>query len=429
MPNQAIALQARAPQSLGLGSIIQQNAQLINQMAQQRAADRQAAQAQQEMGFKAAQEARAAQLHIPAVEKAQSESTGAAIKTAMEFNNFINVAASNANSPQDFAAYAERIAAVPQFQTPLFQQGLQQVLASMPDDPAQFANWKRETGIKTIQADQRFKRHLTEQETPTGKRIVSIDPYGAPGAAATVVPGSEVNLGQEVTYVKGPNGEVIAAPKRLPGGGAGLVGGDRGGVRMGGAVPGTTGGKAGAAAGAGAAAKPVKSTESERRFGTIARNMSSNLSEMTDVLKTNPDVVRPSGAEYAASQIPFYGSEARLFAQSEPRQQFEAAALRFLDNVTYVNTGAGTSKTQEENYRRSYIPSYQDTSASAYRKLSNMITFAENAKDAAGSLWTPAMDAQLAALRQSIDKLKPGTGNKSAPAAGNKRPPLSSFKG
>ena len=425
MANQAIALQARAPQSSGLGNVIQQNAQLINQMAQQRVAERQAAQAQQAMKIQAAQEARAAELHVPAMQKAQSEALTAQQSAALHFYDLVAEGVKHSANPQQVGVVADYLKKT----FPGAAEIIDQTVSTMPQDPEQFGQWRNKTLVMALDAKDQLARDFTKQDTATGSRMLSIPKYG--DGAATVVPGSEVNLGQEVTYVKGPNGEVIAAPKRLLGGGAGLVGGDRGNVRMGGVVPGTAGGKAGAAAGAGAAAKPVKSTESERRFGTIARNMSSNLSEMTNVLKTNPDVVRPSGVEYAASQIPFYGSEARLFAQSEPRQQFEAAALRFLDNVTYVNTGAGTSKTQEENYRRSYIPSYQDTPASAYRKLSNMFTFAENAKDAAGSLWTPAMDAQLAALRKSIDKLKPGAGNNSAPAAtgNNKRPPLSSFKG
>lgn len=49
MANQAIALQARAPQNDFLGRAIQQNAQMMNMMSQQRAAERQAAVAQQEM--------------------------------------------------------------------------------------------------------------------------------------------------------------------------------------------------------------------------------------------------------------------------------------------------------------------------------------------------------------------------------------------
>jgi hypothetical protein len=56
--NQAIALQARAPQANPLGGAIQQNAQLINMMSQQRAAERQAAAAQQQMQIAGAKEQR-----------------------------------------------------------------------------------------------------------------------------------------------------------------------------------------------------------------------------------------------------------------------------------------------------------------------------------------------------------------------------------
>ena len=49
MANQAIALGARAPQANILGGSIQRNAQMMNMMAQQAAAQRQAEKAQQEM--------------------------------------------------------------------------------------------------------------------------------------------------------------------------------------------------------------------------------------------------------------------------------------------------------------------------------------------------------------------------------------------
>lgn len=60
MANQAIALQARAPQTDFMGRAIQQNAQMMNMMSQQRAAERQAAQAAQEMEFARAKEQREA---------------------------------------------------------------------------------------------------------------------------------------------------------------------------------------------------------------------------------------------------------------------------------------------------------------------------------------------------------------------------------
>ncbi len=58
MANQAIALQARAPQTPGLSGVIQQNAQMINMMMQQKAAERQAEKTQQEMALAKSKEAR-----------------------------------------------------------------------------------------------------------------------------------------------------------------------------------------------------------------------------------------------------------------------------------------------------------------------------------------------------------------------------------
>jgi hypothetical protein len=181
--------------------------------------------------------------------------------------------------------------------------------------------------------------------------------------------------------------------------------------------------------GSGAKAKP--STEGERRFGTISRQMRTNLKEAINILQTNPKAIRPSGLEYGASQIPFYGEEARLFAESEPRQQFVASILRFLDNITFVNTGAGTSKEQEANYRRSYIPTYQDSDPSAYRKLSGMVEFAKNVKDAAGVMWTPELDADFNALTKAIEKLKPkgAAAPKAGPRTSTKRQSLENIFG
>jgi hypothetical protein len=79
MANQMVALQARAPQGGGLGPAIAQGAQMINMMAQQRAAERQAAQAQQAMDIQAAQEARAATIAGPQLEKAKADALAASL--------------------------------------------------------------------------------------------------------------------------------------------------------------------------------------------------------------------------------------------------------------------------------------------------------------------------------------------------------------
>ena len=235
MANQAIALQARAPQGNFLAPAIQQGAQFINMMSQQRAAERQAAAQEQSMrlqmageGRAAADAARAAELQPFKVDEARNKSISDAIKVGMEFNKYINMSAADANSPEDFRAFAADIAANPLFQSDIFKNGLSQVVASIPNDPARFAEWKRQTGLKTIEKDKLYKKELIKQETADGTRQIAVDPYG--DGAATVVPGSEVSLGQKITYVKGPNGEVIPMPERMAPAGGGLVGGDRGGV-------------------------------------------------------------------------------------------------------------------------------------------------------------------------------------------------------
>ena len=151
--------------------------------------------------------------------------------------------------------------------------------------------------------------------------------------------------------------------------------------------------------------KPAKagaSTEGERRFGTVAQNMMGALDDLVGVLKSDPSAIQPGTGEYLAGLVPFYGTEAKQWVQSEGRQQFEASILAALDAITYINTGAGTSKAQEENYRRSYVPTAQDTPASAHKKLDRLVRFVANIRPAAGVMWTPEMDAKVKALREAV---------------------------
>ena len=546
MANQAIALQARVPQNDFMGRAIQQNAQVMNMMTQQRAAERQAAQAQQALEMARAEEARKAELHGPAMEKAGFEATSAQIKMVDEFLDLSIEGMKAARNPEDAIKIGQWLKT--QFSDPQLQDAVDQTLSSLPQDPSQFDAWRQQTLYQSMDAKDQLERDVQRQTTGTEERLISMPKYaGAPGGmGATEVPGSRIQAAPGITYVKGPNGEVIPMPKTMPGGG-GFDGGAPSAPAGGGggspvaralqtnpgalkdgpfarSQPGYVGASGGFATfktpedgiraqenllrtaylgrgfntidkiinryapqgpensaasvanykkyvaqragvdinapltpqqvpavaaamrefetgkrpggkGAGASIRmgePVvqgqpktpKSTEAERRFGTISRQMRTNLREAVDILTKNPSAIRPSGVEYAASQIPFYGEEAALFAQSEPRQQFVATILRFLDNVTFVNTGAGTSKAQEENYRRSYIPTYQDTPASSYRKLKSMVEFAQNVKDAAGVLWSPELDADFKALTAAVERLKParGAGGAAAPAARSTQP-------
>jgi hypothetical protein len=72
MANQAIALQARAPQGNILGPALQQGAQMVNMMRQQETADRQAAATNQQLGIARANEAREAALHPLRVSQTQA---------------------------------------------------------------------------------------------------------------------------------------------------------------------------------------------------------------------------------------------------------------------------------------------------------------------------------------------------------------------
>jgi hypothetical protein len=512
---------------------------MMNMARQQEAAQLQAQQAQQQMDINAAEETRAARLAEPQFAKAQSEAALADLKTGVEFNAYVYMALKNADSPEQVAGFAQRIAAAPQFQTPLYQGTLSDAVASMPTDPAQFDVWKKQTGVKALSAAQQMEQEYIKQTTGTEERIIGIPKFG--GGGATEVPGSRIQVAQGMQYITDDQGNIRAVPKET-GGGFGTPTSSAGAPGKGGVaaalqtnpgalkdgafaksqpgyagasggfatfktpedgiaaqenllrgsyvnkgfntvskiidryapqgpensaasvsnykkyvaqkagvdinapitaaqVPavakamrefetGNTSGGGSAAGGApivvkGSGAKAKPSTEGERRFGTVAQNMTDSMKEATAALVESPSSAAPSTGEYAASLIPFYGDEARKFAQSGPRQRFEAALLALLDGVTYINTGAGTSKTQEANYKNTYIPTYQDTPKSRKAKLERAIRFIENSKAAAGVMWTPEIDRELKNLKSAVAKInfggaaKPRTPTKSSDGWGS----------
>jgi hypothetical protein len=142
MANQMVALQARAPQSAGLGPAIAQGAQMINMMAQQRAAERQAAQAQQAMDINAAQEARAAAKAVPEMKEAEAKAGAAQVKYVMDFMDASELAIANVRDPQQARAVGNRLKQM--FPEPEFQQSIDETLGSLPQDPAQFEAWREQ---------------------------------------------------------------------------------------------------------------------------------------------------------------------------------------------------------------------------------------------------------------------------------------------
>jgi len=210
-----IALQARGPQLPDLSRQTAQFANMMNMARQQEAAQRQAQQAQQAMDIGKAQEARAVELHAPALAEAGAKATAADIKTAMDFNNYVRTALSNADSPQQVTAFAQRIASQPQFKGEIFQGALSDAIASMPTDPAQFGQWKETTYLGTLEADKRYEQEYIKQTTGAEERVIGLPKFGA--GAAREVPGSRIQAAQGMQYIKTDTGDIVAVPKESGG--------------------------------------------------------------------------------------------------------------------------------------------------------------------------------------------------------------------
>lgn len=212
MPNQMIALQARGPQLPDLSRQTAQYANMMNMARQSEAAQLQGERARQEMEFARAGEAREAALQTPRMAKAQSEAALADLKTGVEFNAYVYMALKHADSPEQVAGFAQRIADAPQFQTPLYQGTLSDAVASMPTDPAQFDVWKKQTGIKALSAAQQMEQEYIKQTTGTEERLISVPKFG--GGGATEVAGSRIQVAPGMTYVKGADDATYAMPTK-----------------------------------------------------------------------------------------------------------------------------------------------------------------------------------------------------------------------
>ena len=220
MANQAIALQARAPQQSNiLGGALQQGAQMINMMSQQRAAERQAAAQQQAMEIARAEETRKAELQPSAVAESEAKALSARVKLVDEFLDLSIAGMSAARNADDAIKIGDFLKQ--SFRMPELQGVVDQTLSSLPQDPSQFNAWREQTLFQSMDAKEQLARDFQRQTTGEEERLISMPKYaGAPGGmAATEVPGSRIAAAPGITYVRGPNGEVIPMPKTMPGGG------------------------------------------------------------------------------------------------------------------------------------------------------------------------------------------------------------------
>lgn len=216
MANQAIALQARAPQGGGLGTAIQQGAQMVNMMTQQRAAERQAAQAQQAMQIAAAEEARAAAKAVPEFQKAEAEAGKARVAYVMDFFDASELAIANVRDPQQARAVGTRLKQL--FKEPEFHEAIDETLGSLPQDPSQFEAWRQQALFLTMDAKDQLSREFERQTTGLEERIISMPKYGV--GEAVEVPGSRIKAAEGLQYIKDDQGNIFAMPKTAAGTGS-----------------------------------------------------------------------------------------------------------------------------------------------------------------------------------------------------------------
>lgn len=230
MANQMIALGAKAPQINPLSGAVQQNAQMINMMRQQDAAERQAAAAAQQMQIAAAKEQREAALAKPQMAEAEQKAVSAQVKAVSDFLDFSIEGIKLARNPEDAMKIGNWLKS--QFRDPQLQAAVDQTLSSLLEPGVDFEERRKEMLFQTMDAKDQLSREFQRQTTGREERIISMPKYGT--GAALEVPGSRIQMAEDIVLGRGPNGELIPMPKTLPGSGGfgagGLVGGERGGA-------------------------------------------------------------------------------------------------------------------------------------------------------------------------------------------------------
>ena len=242
MANQAIALQARAPQGNILGPALQQGAQMVNMMRQQEAADRQAAATNQQLEIARAGETRAAALApvqlskaqadllasqqgearaaalAPAqLSKAEADAQQARIKTTGDFFALTALGLKNSKSLDDAVKVGNFLKE--NFREPVFQQAVDQTMATLPKNPADFNAWRERTMFQALDGEKQLSQKYQTQTTGEETRVIAMPEYGGGprGVTATEVPGSRIQAAQGLTYSTDASGNIITLPSKMPG--------------------------------------------------------------------------------------------------------------------------------------------------------------------------------------------------------------------
>jgi len=227
MANQAIALGIRAPQPIDLGAATARFGNMMNQMAQMEAFKQEAAAKQFDREQKRALSAAYASSVNPQtgeidnnmlIRNLQASGLGNAIPGALDdlaksaksradakaadltyvknFNDTAIQELTGALSPDQAVAAAERL----KVRFSDLGGKIDELMQSMPKDPALYEPWRQEQLFHSMEADKQLSTDLTTQNLGTSTRILATPKY-RPGAAATVVPGSEAAIAPDLKPV------------------------------------------------------------------------------------------------------------------------------------------------------------------------------------------------------------------------------------
>jgi hypothetical protein len=213
MPNQMIALQARNPQLPDPQQRTARMANMMNMARQAEAAQLQGERARQEMDFARAEEGRKKELQPFAVTEAQSKANSERLNYVRDFYETSEIALSNSYSPQQAAALGSRIKEM--FPEPALQAKIDETIAELGSDPAQFEVNRDRLLRRTMEAKDQLAREFKTQTTGAEQREISMPKYGR--GEATEVPGSRIQVAEGMQYIKDDQDNVFAVPKEKPG--------------------------------------------------------------------------------------------------------------------------------------------------------------------------------------------------------------------
>jgi hypothetical protein len=367
---------------------MQQGAQMINQMAQQKAAERQAAAQQQQLDIARAGEGRAAAKAPFELAEAEAKAFTAAQKSTLDFYDLVAAGVKNSSTPDQVMIVADFLKKT----YPGAAQQVDQEISDMPSDPAAFNAWRESTMLQSLDAKDQLTKEFTTQNLGTSTRVLRTPKFG--GGAGEVVPGSEAAVTMKPTVVNVEGiGAVIVDPNTGQGypAAAGATGGYRPPVAGGGIVGGPRGGVMPAAP-----------------MGAPARG----ATPVATALQTNPGAIKDGS--FARSQ-PGYAGASGGFATFDTPQAGIGAQENLLRN-DYVGRGINTI----DKIISRYAPPGGENAPAAVANYKNYVA-QRSGIDVNAPITAAQVPVLAAAMREFETGARPGgtpvRGGAAAPAA------------